>query len=387
MLATGAAPPGAVGDPTTLHKVLRGVLQPGNKASACALAQITSGRVGYHLGLAMLCLTQWIKHRWPSTGTVPWFWAIPTAHTQVQAGPDTRTDPSPRPQHPLTCGYHAIHRVLCRMDLSPALQWPILTTDQEVHQIRTLICEILATAAKDSKLVLQTARPTRPTAHSPRQLTRAPPQHTPLKPQAQTPRPPNAAHANCSPPPTPTHMASPMAGAVLSRAQKGETAAPRLTRQPLPTGSACRAARSRLGPLSHVPPTRGPRTCPPSSLPWRRRRPPRPAKAHPPGWQCNPHPPIPPLPSCPHPHRRPPPPPPNPPSPPTSSTKPRPTPKLQLHTKLPESPRPPHRQLRHPSSTPRTPRTQQRCPREVLLNLEPEPNPKPDSKPKPEPKQ
>ena len=57
--------------------------------------QITSGRAGYHLGLAMLCLTKWIKRRWPSTGTVPWIWAIPTAHTQVEAGPDTPKDPPP----------------------------------------------------------------------------------------------------------------------------------------------------------------------------------------------------------------------------------------------------------------------------------------------------
>ena len=60
---------GAVGDPTCPHKVLRG------EPPARALAQITSGRAGYHLGLAMLCLAQWILHRWQSTGTVPWIWA------------------------------------------------------------------------------------------------------------------------------------------------------------------------------------------------------------------------------------------------------------------------------------------------------------------------
>ena len=48
MLAPGAAPPGAVGDPTTPHKVLRGVLQPGDKAPARARAQITPGRAGYN---------------------------------------------------------------------------------------------------------------------------------------------------------------------------------------------------------------------------------------------------------------------------------------------------------------------------------------------------
>ena len=72
MLAPGASPPGAMGDPTNPHNVLRGVLQAGDKAPARALAQITYGRAGYHLGLAMLCLSQWIKRRWPSTGTVPW---------------------------------------------------------------------------------------------------------------------------------------------------------------------------------------------------------------------------------------------------------------------------------------------------------------------------
>ena len=96
MLAPGAAPPGAVGDSTTQNRVLRDVLQPGDKPPARALAQITSGKAGYHLGLAMLCLTHWIQRRWPPTGTVPWIWAIPTAHTQIEAGPDTR--PSPPPQ-------------------------------------------------------------------------------------------------------------------------------------------------------------------------------------------------------------------------------------------------------------------------------------------------
>ena len=133
----GAAPPGAVGDPTTTHRVLRGVLQLGDKPPARALAQITSAKAGYHLGLAMLCLTQWIQRRWPSGGTVPWIWAIPTAHTQIEAGPDTRKDPPPpRPQHSLTCWYHAIHRVLSRVGLSPELAYPLPTTYQEGHQIR-----------------------------------------------------------------------------------------------------------------------------------------------------------------------------------------------------------------------------------------------------------
>ena len=98
MLTPGAAPPGAVGDPTTPHRVLRGVLQPGDKPPARALAQITSGKAGYHRGLAMLCLTHWIQRRWPSTGTVAWIWAIPTAHTQMEAGPDPPPAPPP-PDH------------------------------------------------------------------------------------------------------------------------------------------------------------------------------------------------------------------------------------------------------------------------------------------------
>ena len=57
MLAPRAAPPGAIGDPSTPHKVLRGVLQPEDQAPARALAKITSGRAGYDLGLAMLCLS------------------------------------------------------------------------------------------------------------------------------------------------------------------------------------------------------------------------------------------------------------------------------------------------------------------------------------------
>ena len=89
MLAPGTPPPGAVGDPNSPHRVLRGVLQPGDKPPARTLAQVTSGRAGYYLELAMLCLAQWVQYRWPSTGTEPWIWAIPTAHTQIEAGPDT----------------------------------------------------------------------------------------------------------------------------------------------------------------------------------------------------------------------------------------------------------------------------------------------------------
>ena len=109
MLAPGAAPPAVVGDPTTQDSDLRGVLQPGDKPPARALAQITSGKAGYHLGLAMLCLTHWLQRCWPPTGTVPWILAIPTAYTQIKTGPDTRPYPPPQtaalphlrvPRHP-----------------------------------------------------------------------------------------------------------------------------------------------------------------------------------------------------------------------------------------------------------------------------------------------
>ena len=109
MLAPETAPPWTIGDPTSRHRLLRGVLQPGDNPPAHASAQITSGEAGYHLGMAMLCLTQWIQRRLPSTGTPPWIWAIPSAHTQIEAGPDTRKDPPPQttalphlcvPRHP-----------------------------------------------------------------------------------------------------------------------------------------------------------------------------------------------------------------------------------------------------------------------------------------------
>ena len=93
MFAPGTAPPGAVGEPTIPHRVLRGVLQPGDKPPARDLAEITSVKAGYRLQLAMLCLAQWIQRRWPPTGTVPWIWAIPNTHTQIEAGLDTRQAP------------------------------------------------------------------------------------------------------------------------------------------------------------------------------------------------------------------------------------------------------------------------------------------------------
>ena len=206
MLAPGAAPPGAVGDPTTQQRVLRGVLQPGGKPPARAPAQITSGKAGYHLGLAMLCLTHWIQRRWPPTGTVPWIWAIPTAHTQIEAGPDTRPNLPPRPQQSLTCGYHAIHKVLNRVALSPELAYPLPTTDQEVHQIRKLVCEILAAAAEDSKLLLQTARPTTEHASAPR---RADTYANTTHPTAQSPPMPLPSRCSSGDPDTPTIARTP----------------------------------------------------------------------------------------------------------------------------------------------------------------------------------
>ena len=206
MFAAETAPPGAVGDPTTQHRVLSGVLQPGDKPPARALAQITSGKAGYHLELAMLCLTHWIQRRWPPTGTVPWVWAIPTAHTQVEAGPDTRPNPPPRPQQSLTCGYHAIHRVLNRAGLSPKLAYPLPTTDQEVHQIRKLVCEILAAAAEDGKLLLQTARPTTGHASAPR---RADTYTDTAHPTAQSPPMPPPSRCSTGDPHTPTIARTP----------------------------------------------------------------------------------------------------------------------------------------------------------------------------------
>ena len=104
MLVPGAAQPGAVEDPTDLHRVIRGVVQPGDKPPARALAQVTSRKAGCHLELALLCLTHWIQRRWPPTGTVPWIWAIPTAHTQIEAGQDTLTNPPPDRSTPSPAG-------------------------------------------------------------------------------------------------------------------------------------------------------------------------------------------------------------------------------------------------------------------------------------------
>ena len=65
--APGTTFPGVVGEP---------IFQPADPdpahgTPARALAQITSGEAGYHLGLSMLCPTEWIRQRWPTTGAAP----------------------------------------------------------------------------------------------------------------------------------------------------------------------------------------------------------------------------------------------------------------------------------------------------------------------------
>ena len=76
MPAPGSTPPGAVWEPTTPNKVLRGVLHTGDHGPVHttpprALAQITSREAGYHVGLAMFCPSQWSRRRWPATGATP----------------------------------------------------------------------------------------------------------------------------------------------------------------------------------------------------------------------------------------------------------------------------------------------------------------------------
>ena len=101
MLAPAAVPPEAIGDPT---KVLRGVLQPGDKAPARALARITSGRAGYHLGLAMLCLSQRIKRCWPSTGTCAGSGPSPPPKHKSRRAPTRGRPPPPGHNTPSSAG-------------------------------------------------------------------------------------------------------------------------------------------------------------------------------------------------------------------------------------------------------------------------------------------
>ena len=85
------------------------------------------------------------------------------------------------------------------MGRTAELAYPLPTTDQEVHQIRTLICEILAADAEDGKLLLQTPRPTTDHTGAPLQADR----YTDTTHPARNPRP-------CLPPPPPpaTHPAA-----------------------------------------------------------------------------------------------------------------------------------------------------------------------------------
>ena len=109
MLPTGAAPPEAIRDPTAPHKVLRVVVQPGDQAPARALAQISLGRAGYNLRVATLCLSHWIKRRWPSTGPGPgsepspipthtWTWAPTHGKTPPEATTPPHLRVPSRPQ-------------------------------------------------------------------------------------------------------------------------------------------------------------------------------------------------------------------------------------------------------------------------------------------------
>ena len=276
MFAPGTAPPGAVGDPITEHRVLRGVLQPGDKPPGCALAKITSGKAGYHLGLVMLCLTHWIQRRWPPTGTVPWVWAIPTAHTQVEASPDTQPNPPPRPQQSRTCGYHAIHRVLSRAGPSPKLAYPFPPLTKRSTRYASSSAKFLPrqqkTASFSSKPPgLQLAKQARRG-----EQTHTPTQHTP----PHNPRPcssPVAAHPE-------THTRPP------SRAPPGPATWASPTR---PNTSTC-PPHTHPPDTPHHPPHSTTHTHPPRGAPRPAARPPHPVarprplhtpqktKAHPP---------------------------------------------------------------------------------------------------------
>ena len=83
--------------------------------------------------------------------------AVDLGHPQA---PTHRKTPTPRPQQHLTCSYNAIYRILRRVGFNPNLKYPLPTTHQEVPQVRTPICELLAGAAVDGKLHL-----TKPTEH------------------------------------------------------------------------------------------------------------------------------------------------------------------------------------------------------------------------------
>ena len=201
MLAPGGAPPGAIGAPTTQHKVLRGVLQPGDKVPAGALAQITSGRAGYHLELAMFCLSHLIKPRSPSTGTVLWIWAIPTAHRQVEAGPDTRKDPPPGHNTPAPAGTTPCNGSSAAWTLahpySTLFSRPTMSCSKYAHSSAKALPRLQRTASFCSippglQETTQARRCKR---------TRTTTQHTQAKPHTPPlcPRP-------CAPPPLPTQQ-------------------------------------------------------------------------------------------------------------------------------------------------------------------------------------
>ena len=92
------------------------------------------------------------------------------------------------------------------MGLTPKLAYPLPTTDQEVHQIRKLVCEILAAAAEDGKLLLQTARPTTGHASAPR---RADTYTDTTHPTAQSPLMPLPSRCSPGDPHTPTIARTP----------------------------------------------------------------------------------------------------------------------------------------------------------------------------------
>ena len=267
MLAPGTAPPGAVGHPTTPHRVFRGVPQPGDTPPARALAQITSGQAGYHLGLAILCLAQTD----PAPPAIHGDRALDLGHPHrphTNRGRYTHAEvpPPPRPQHSLTCGYHAIHRVICRVGLSPELAYPLPTTDQEVHEIRKLVCEILAAVAEDGKLLLQTARPT--TDHT----------SAPLRADTYTDTTP-------PPPRNPGPCPSPLAAHPETQTRPPSRAPPGPATRASPTrpNYSTRPPRTHPPDTLHHPPHSTTRTHPARGAPRPTARPPRPvARTHPP---------------------------------------------------------------------------------------------------------
>ena len=155
MPAPGAAPPDAKGDPTTPHKVLRGVLQPGDQAPARTLAQISSGRdrpsSACPSGSSASCRPQ---RRCP--GSAP---SLPPTHKSRRAQTRGKTPPSG-------------HNTPWAADITPltgssaawTLAHPYTTLfppPTKMGQIGALICEILPAAAEDGKFLPQTSRPIR----------------------------------------------------------------------------------------------------------------------------------------------------------------------------------------------------------------------------------